>query len=261
MNNGILVVEDEPITQRLIQGCLERAGHLVRCVSNVPLAEAEIRKLLPDLVLLDWMLPEVTGLTLLRRLRADPRTRDIPIIMLTSRERECDKVTGLDIGADDYLTKPFSSLELISRVKAVMRRRVPQLTDDIVESGGIRIDPASNRITAGGNDIELGSIEFRMLHFFVSHPNRVYSRTQLLNEIWGDHVFIEERTVDVHIRGLRRALAPTGHDQLFETVRGTGYCFRREFKKESDVQLDFFGLNNNPENPLDDRSDLMDSPG
>jgi two-component system phosphate regulon response regulator PhoB len=230
MNSEILVVEDEPVTQRLIQANLERAGHQVRCVSSVPMAEAEIRKLLPGLVVLDWMLPEVTGVTLVRRLRADPRTADIPIIMLTSRERECDKVTGLEVGADDYITKPFSPLELISRVKAVMRRRVPQLTDDIVESGGITIDPGSNRIEADGHEVELGAIEFRMLHFFVTHPNRVYSRTQLLNEIWGDHVFIEERTVDVHIRGLRRALSPSGHDRLLETVRGTGYCFRREFQ-------------------------------
>jgi two-component system phosphate regulon response regulator PhoB len=232
MLNGILVVEDEPITQRLVQSNLERAGYQVRCAVTVATAEAEIRRRLPDLLLLDWMLPDVTGLTLLRRLRADPRTRDIPVIMLTSRERECDKVTGLEVGADDYLTKPFSPLELISRVKAVMRRRVPQLTDDIVEASGIRIDPGSKRITAGGYPIDLGPIEFRMLHFFLTHPNRVYSRTQLLNEIWGDHVFIEERTVDVHIRGLRRALTISGHDHLLETVRGTGYCFRRELLKE-----------------------------
>lgn len=232
MSNGILIVEDEPITQRLIQANLERAGYSARCASSVAQAEAEIRKLLPDLILLDWMLPDVTGLTLVRRLRADQRTRDLPIIMLTSRERECDKVTGLEVGADDYLTKPFSPLELVSRVKAVMRRRVPQLTDDIVESGGIRIDPGSNRITVDGHNIELGSIEFRMLHFFITHPNRVYSRTQLLNEIWGDHVFIEERTVDVHIRGLRRALSQSGHDRLLETVRGTGYCFRRDLPKD-----------------------------
>lgn len=233
MHNGILVVEDEPITQRLIQSNLERAGHQVRCASTVANAEAEIRKLLPDLVMLDWMLPDVTGLTLLRRLRADPRTRDIPIIMLTSRERECDKVTGLEVGADDYLTKPFSPLELVSRVKAVMRRRVPQLTDDIVELSGIRIDPGSQRITAAGRDIDLGPIEFRMLHFFMTHANRVFSRTQLLNEVWGDHVFIEERTVDVHIRGLRRALSLSGHEHLIETVRGTGYCFRRTVGNEA----------------------------
>ena len=228
MSNDILVVEDERVTQRLIQAALERAGHWVRFATDISAAEEEIRQSIPGLVLLDWMLPDGTGVTLARRLRADSRTRDIPIIMLTSRVRECDKVTGLEVGADDYVTKPFSPVELVSRIKAVMRRRVPQLTDDVVEASGIRIDPGSNRITADGRLIELGSIEFRMLHFFVTHPNRVYSRTQLLNEIWGDHVFIEERTVDVHIRGLRRALAPSKHDKLLETVRGTGYCFRRD---------------------------------
>ena len=227
MNSAILVVEDEPITQRLIQVNLERAGHQVRSASNVMEAEQKIRELLPDMVLLDWMLPDATGLTLTRRLRTDLRTRDIPIIMLTSRLRECDKVTGLEVGADDYITKPFSTAELLARVKALMRRRLPQLVDDVIEIDDLSIDPGANRISAGGRDIELGSIEFRMLHFFATHPNRVYSRAQLLDEIWGDHVFVEERTVDVHIRGLRRSLAPSGHDALIETVRGTGYCFRR----------------------------------
>lgn len=226
MNSNILVVEDESITQRLIQVNLERAGYVVRCTSSVAAAEAEIRQLRPDLIMLDWVLPDVTGLTLARRLRGDVRTQDLPIIMLTSRERECDKVTGLEIGADDYITKPFAPLELLARVKAVLRRRSPQLTDDVVEFDGLRIDPGANRITAGGNEIELGAIEFRMLHFFATHPNRVYSRCQLLNEVWGDHIFVEERTVDVHIRGLRRVLAPSGHDCLLETVRGTGYSFR-----------------------------------
>lgn len=234
MNSNILVVEDEAVTQRLIQATLERAGHTVRCASTVGAAEIEIRQLRPDLVLLDWMLPDVTGLTLVRRLRADPRTREVPVIMLTSRERECDKVTGLEVGADDYVTKPFGPLELLSRIKAVLRRRSPQLTDDVVDFDGLRIDAAANRITADGRDIDLGAIEFRMLHFFATHPNRVYSRTQLLNEVWGDHVFVEERTVDVHIRGLRRALAPTGHDRLLETVRGTGYCFRRSLPADPD---------------------------
>jgi two-component system phosphate regulon response regulator PhoB len=231
MNKEILVVEDELVTQRLIQAALERAGHWVRCASSVSIAEQEIRKALPGLVLVDWILPEETGLSMVRRLRADQRTKDIPVIMITSRERECDKVTGLEMGADDYITKPFSALELVSRVKAVMRRRAPQLTDDLVEFNGIRIDPASNRITVGGRDVELGAIEFRLLHFFVTHPNRVYSRTQLLNEIWGDHVFVQERTVDVHIRGLRRTLSPSNHDSLLETVRGTGYCFRRDLER------------------------------
>jgi len=227
MSNAILIVEDEPVTQRLIQVNLERAGHRVRSASSVPEAEAKIRDLLPDLVLLDWVLPDATGVTLARRLRSDQRTREIPIIMLSSRSRECDKVTGLEMGADDYITKPFSPVELIARIKAVLRRRSPQSIDDAVEIAGLRVDPAANRITASGHDIELGSIEFRMLHFFMTHPNRVYSRGQLLDEVWGDHVFVEERTVDVHIRGLRRALSPTGHDVLLETVRGTGYSFRR----------------------------------
>lgn len=226
MNSAILVVEDELVTQRLIQANLERAGHRVRCAATVAAAEADIRELKPDVILLDWALPDATGLTLARRLRADSRTKDIPIIMLTSRERECDKVTGLEVGADDYMTKPFSPPELLARIKAVMRRRAPQLTEDVVEVEGLRIDPGANRITADGHEIGLGAIEFRMLHFFATHPNRVYSRAQLLDEIWGDHVFVEDRTVDVHIRGLRRVLAPTGHDWLIETVRGTGYCFR-----------------------------------
>lgn len=227
MNTSILVVEDEAITQRLIESNLERAGYHVRCVANVAEAEAEIRASLPALVLLDWVLPEVTGLTLARRLRSTPRTRDLPIIMLTSRDRESDKVTGLEVGADDYITKPFSSVELRARVKAVLRRRTPQLTDDVVAINGIVIDPAANRVSAGGREIPLGAIEFRMLLFFATHPNRVYSRAQLLNEVWGDHVFVEERTVDVHIRSLRRVLTPSGHDGLLKTVRGAGYSFRR----------------------------------
>jgi len=227
MNSEILVVEDDAVTQRLIQVNLERAGHQVRCAETVPVAEEKIRELLPDMILLDWVLPDSTGLSLTYKLRSDHRTKDIPIIMLTSRARECDKITGLEVGVDDYITKPFSPAELIARIKAVLRRRAPQLTDDIVEVEGITIDPGANRITAGGHDVELGSIEFRMLHFFATHPNRIYSRAQLLDELWGDHVFVEERNVDVHIRGLRRALAPSGHDNLIETVRGTGYRFRR----------------------------------
>lgn len=237
MISSILVVEDEAVTQRLIQANLERAGHQVRCTATVLAAEAEICKLLPDLILLDWVLPDISGLTLVRRLRADPRTREVPIIMLTSRGRECDKLTGLEVGADDYISKPFSPLELLARVKAVLRRRAPQLTDDVVEFEGLTIDPGANRISAGGRDIELGAIEFRMLHFFATHPNRVYSRTQLLNEVWGDHIFVEERTVDVHIRGLRRALAPSGHDCLLETVRGTGYSFRNNSAVRANPQV------------------------
>lgn len=228
MNSGILIVEDEPITQRMIVANLERAGHQVRSAGNVPEAEAAIGEFLPDLVLLDWVLPDTTGMGLMRRLRSDQRTREIPIIMLTSRARECDMVTGLEAGADDYMTKPFSPRELLARIKAQLRRRAPQTTDDVVEIAGLRVDPAMKRISAGGKDIALGSIEFRMLHFFAAHPGRVFSREQLLDKLWGDHVFVQDRTVDAHIRALRLALRPSGKDALIETVRGAGYCFRRE---------------------------------
>jgi two-component system phosphate regulon response regulator PhoB len=226
MNSAILVVEDEHVTQRLIAVNLERAGHKVRSASTVQEAEIAVREVLPDLVLLDWILPETTGVTFARQLRTDARTKDIPIIMLTSRMNETDKVTGLEAGADDYITKPFSPRELLARVKAVMRRRAPQLSDDVIDIAGLKIDPAARRISALGREIELGATELRMLHFFMTHPNRVYSRAQLLDEVWGDHVFVEERTVDVHVRRLRQVLAPTGHDKLIETVRGMGYSFR-----------------------------------
>jgi len=227
MGGAILVVEDEPAIQELIAVNLEHAGHQVLRAGSVAEAEVLIRDALPDLVLLDWMLPGRPGAAFARELRGDQRTRDIPIIMLTARAQEQDKIAGLDAGADDYVTKPFSPRELLARIKAVMRRRTPQLTDDAVEIAGLRLAPASHRVSGGGKGIELGPTEFRLLHFFMTHPERVYSRVQLLDQVWGDHVFIEERTVDVHIRRLRQALEPTGHDPLVETVRGTGYRFRR----------------------------------
>jgi two-component system phosphate regulon response regulator PhoB len=227
MGGAILVVEDEPAIQELIAVNLQHAGHQVLRAGNVPEAEALIREVLPDLVLLDWMLPGPPGTSFARQLRTDQRTKDIPIIMLTARAQEQDKVAGLEGGADDYVTKPFSPRELLARIKAVMRRRAPQFTDDVVEVSGLKLDPASHRVTGAGAAIELGPTEFRMLHFFMTHPERVYSRAQLLDEVWGDHVFVEERTVDVHIRRLRQALEATGHDRLVETVRGTGYRFRR----------------------------------
>jgi len=173
------------------------------------------------------MLPGPPGVNFARQLRADQRTKDIPIIMLTARAQEQDTIAGLESGADDYVTKPFSPRELLARIKAVMRRRVPQLTDDVVEIADLKLDPVAHRVSAAGRNIDLGPTEFRMLHFFMTHPERVYSRAQLLDEVWGDHVFVEERTVDVHIRRLRQALEPTEHDSLVETVRGTGYRFRR----------------------------------
>jgi len=228
MSGAILIVEDEPVTQTLIAANLERAGHRVMRAASVPEAVAAIREVLPDLVLLDWILPNATGVSFARQLRTDERTRDIPIIMLTGRSQETDKVTGLEAGADDYVTKPFSPRELLARIKALIRRRAPLASDEVVEIAGLMLDPAAHRITGGGRKIDLGATEFRMLHFFMTHPDRVYSRAQLLDEVWGDHVFVEERTVDVHIRRLRQELHPTGHEGLIETVRGTGYRFRRQ---------------------------------
>ena len=227
MSGAILVVEDEPAIQELIAVNLEHAGHHVLRAGNVPEAEALVREVLPDLVLLDWMLPGSPGLNFARQLRTDQRTKDIPIIMLTARAEEQDKIAGLEGGADDYVTKPFSPKELLARIKAVMRRRAPQLTEDVVEIAGLRLDPVAHRVSASGENIALGPTEFRMLHFFMTHTERVYSRAQLLDEVWGDHVFVEERTVDGHIRRLRQALEASRHDSLVETVRGTGYRFKR----------------------------------
>ena len=221
----ILVVEDEPAIQELIACNLELAGHRALRAENAEQALDMLRSELPDLVVLDWMLPGMSGIDFARRLRAERRTHDVPMIMLTARADEQDKLLGLDTGADDYLTKPFSPRELNARVKAVLRRRAPQVTDDAVEIEGLRIDPAARRVTGGGAGISLGPTEFRLLHFFMTHTDRVYSRGQLLDQVWGDHVFVEERTVDVHIRRLRKALEATGHDRLIETVRSAGYRF------------------------------------
>ena len=226
MGGSILIVEDELVTQRLIAASLERAGYKVIRVPSVAQAEAAIREVLPDLMLLDWILPGTTGVSFLRQLRNERRTKQIPIIMLTGRAEEIDKVTGLEAGADDYLTKPFSHRELLARIKAVVRRGAPLLGDEPVEFGDLKLDPAAHRVSAGSGKLNLWATEFRLLHFLMTHPDRVYSRGQLLDEVWGDHVFVEDRTVDVHIRRLRQALQPSGHQQMIETVRGAGYCFR-----------------------------------
>ena len=227
MSATVLVVEDEPQIQELIAINLEHLGHRVKRAASAEEAETAIRAALPDVLILDWMLPGESGLSFARRLRTDERTRDLPILMLTARAMEQDKISGLEAGADDYLTKPFSPKELAARIKAVLRRRAPQLADDVVEIGGLRLDPAARRVTAGGKIIELAPTEFRLLHFFMTHPERIYSRAQVLDYVWGDHVFIEERTVDVHIRRLRKALEPSGHDRFVDTVRGSGYGFRQ----------------------------------
>jgi two-component system phosphate regulon response regulator PhoB len=225
MSTTILVVEDEPAIQELISVNLTFAGHKVLRAFDSEQAQTLIRAELPDLILLDWMLPGASGITLARNLRADERTRYIPLIMLTAKGSEQDKVEGLEAGADDYITKPFSPRELIARIKAVLRRRAPQLTDDIVTVGDLKLDPAHRHVTGGDCRLSVGPTEFRLLHFFMTHTERVFSRAQLLDQVWGDHVFVEERTVDVHIRRLRKALEPTGHDAHIETVRGAGYRF------------------------------------
>jgi two-component system phosphate regulon response regulator PhoB len=221
----ILIVEDEPDIQELIAYNLEKAGHHPVRAPSAERALEIVREALPHLIVIDWMLPGASGIELARWLKADKRTFDIPLIIVTARGSEQDKLTGLDIGADDYMTKPFSPRELNARVKAVLRRRAPQATDDLVEVQGLVLDPTGHRVTANNEALELGPTEFRLLHFFMTHPDRVYSRAQLLDQVWGDHVFVEERTVDVHIRRLRKALEPSRHDGLVQTVRSAGYRF------------------------------------
>jgi len=228
MNPTILVVEDEPAIQDLIQINLEMGGYRVLTHGSAEEAIKHIQHELPDLALLDWMLPGMSGVDLARRLRGDSRTRTLPIILLTAKGEEEDKLKGLETGADDYITKPFSVKELEARIKAVLRRRAPELTQDLIEYHGLRLDPASHKVSGNGKTLTMGPTEFRLLHFFLTHLERVYSRTQLLDFVWGDHVFIEERTVDVHIRRLRSALAPSQHDDFVHTVRGSGYRFAKD---------------------------------
>ena len=228
MDGSILVVEDDAATRDLLAGNLGHAGYRVLPADGAAQAEVAFREVRPDLVLLDWTLPHIPALTIARRLRGDQRTAGTAIIVLSTRATEQDKIAALESGADDYVTKPFSMRELLARIKAVMRRRAPQLDDEVVEIAGLRFDPAARRVTAGDREIELWTTEFRLLHFFMTHPIRVFSRSKLLDEVWGDHIFVEERTFDVHIRRLRQALEPTGHGALIETVRGVGYRFRTE---------------------------------
>ncbi|WP_028357677.1 phosphate regulon transcriptional regulator PhoB [Brackiella oedipodis] len=227
MSSTILIVEDEPAIQELIKVNLEHSGHQVLQAYNASQAKKLINHQLPDLVLLDWMLPGMSGVSFARQLRNDSRTRHIPIIMLTAKSTEEDKVDGFESGADDYLTKPFSIKELQMRIKALLRRLAPQLTDDSININGLLLDPKQHKVSGHDEAITLGPTEYRLLHFFMTHPDRVYSRSQLLDQIWGDHVFIEERTIDVHIRRLRKALKVSGHDVLLETVRGSGYRFNQ----------------------------------
>lgn len=230
VSSNILIVEDEPAIAELLAINLQHAGHCPIRAGNAEEAMRLIRDVLPDVLLIDWMLPGMSGTSLARTLRADPRTKNIPIILLTARSEESDKVQGLDAGADDYVTKPFSPKELLARIRAVLRRRAPQLTDEQVEIGGLVVDPASRRAQFRGEDgtlqdVRLGPTEFKLLHYLMAHPERVHSRSSLLDKVWGDHVFIEERTVDVHIKRLREALSAVNCADRVETVRGAGYRF------------------------------------
>jgi len=221
----ILIIEDEPAIQALIAYALKQAGYAVLQAENAEKALEMINEKLPDLVLLDWMLPKMSGVEFARLIRHKERTKLLPIIMLTARVDESDKVSGLEIGADDYITKPFSPRELVARIKAVLRRRLPERSDELVEINELRLDPTTHRISVCDHEVTLGPTEFRLLYFLMTHAERVYTRGQLLDRVWGDHVFVEDRTVDVHIRRLRKVLEVFGKDKLLQTVRGSGYRF------------------------------------
>lgn len=228
MSSYILVVEDEPAIAEMLGIVLRHAGFTVRVASDAQAAQAEVNQALPCMVILDWMLPGESGVSLCRRWRISERTRYLPVIMLTARAAEDDEVQGLEIGADDYMTKPVSPKALIARVRALLRRQAPQALEDPVRVGPVELDPATHRVTAdhvphGPVELKLGPTEFRLLHFFLKHPQRVHSRAQLLDRVWGDHVFIEERTVDVHVKRLREALSAADCASMIETVRGAGY--------------------------------------
>ncbi|MBT3048779.1 MAG: phosphate regulon transcriptional regulator PhoB [Candidatus Thiodiazotropha sp.] len=225
----ILAVDDEPAVGEMLRFILEQDGFQADFVEDATQAINQIRKSKPDLILLDWMMPGMSGLELAGRLKKDRETAGIPIIMLTAKGEEDDKVRGLDIGAEDYVTKPFSARELLARIRSILRRVSPLLAGDQLECGGLVLDPVSHRVTSDGEGVDLGPTEFRLLHFFMSHRERVFTRGQLLDQVWGTNVYIEERTVDVHIRRLRKALEPTRKDKLLQTVRGAGYRFSDKF--------------------------------
>jgi len=225
MSQPILIVEDEPAICKMLEFNLNNSGYSCKVAGDAATARRLIMAEAPLLILLDWMLPGQSGPEFARQLKRDAFSRQIPIIMLTAKGEERDKIEGLEAGADDYLTKPFSPRELIARINAVLRRTTPHATDDPIEFGDLRMDPKSHRVSSAAGEIKLGPTEFRLLHFFMTHPERVYSRAQLLDMVWGENVFIEDRTVDVHIRRLRAALSASGHERMVQTVRGAGYRF------------------------------------
>ncbi|QTH70762.1 phosphate regulon transcriptional regulator PhoB [Pseudoalteromonas xiamenensis] len=225
MSRRVLVVDDEAPIREMLVFVLEQNGFQAIEAEDYDSAVAAMVEPYPDMVLLDWMLPGGSGIQLAKKFKQSEYTRQIPIIMLTARGEEEDKVRGLEVGADDYVTKPFSPKELMARIKAVIRRVSPTSLEEAIEVHGLRLDPVSHRVTSAGNELDMDSTEFRLLHFFMTHPERVYSREQLLDHVWGTNVYVEDRTVDVHIRRLRKAIAPLGHDRLVQTVRGAGYRF------------------------------------
>jgi len=227
-NPNILVVEDEAAIREMLNFSLGKAGFEVHEAADARQAQDMMEKTIPDLVLLDWMLPGISGVDLANKLRQAKRTQKVPIIMLTARGEEENKIKGLEAGADDYVTKPFSTRELIARINAVLRRTGGETEGDVLEAGCLKLDTVGHRVTVNNQPLELGPTEFRLLHFFMTHAERVFSRSQLLDQVWGDHVYIEERTVDVHIRRLRRALESHDCDKFIQTVRGAGYRFSEQ---------------------------------
>ncbi len=225
MQKRILIVEDETAIRDMVAFALRKAGMEPIHAADARAAQIAIGETVPDLILLDWMLPGISGLELARRLRRDDTTREVPIIMLTARGEESDRVNGLDTGIDDYVVKPFSTRELIARIRAVMRRTHGEDVEGVIEVGELKIDSAAHRVFACGQPLAIGPTEYRLLHFFMTHAERVYTRSQLLDHVWGGGVYVEERTVDVHIRRLRKTLEPSGQDGLVQTVRGAGYRF------------------------------------
>lgn len=225
----ILIADDEERIRRLVSDFLRRDGYTVLQAADGGQAMELIDERLPsiDLIILDVMMPVYDGWSVLRHIRS--KSREVPVMMLTARAEDTDEVFGFDLGADDYITKPFSPKELVARIKAVMRRISPMAVEEVIEMQGLSLDPTSHRVMAGEEPLEMGPTEFKLLHFFMTHPERVYSREQLLNHVWGTNVYVEDRTVDVHIRRLRKALEPGGHDRMVQTVRGTGYRFSTRF--------------------------------
>ena len=225
MPRKILLVEDEAPIREMLCFVLEQAGFAVDEAEDYDIGLEKIKEPYPDLILLDWMLPGGSGVQLAKKLKTHEFAKDIPVIMLTARSEEDDKIRGLEAGADDYITKPFSPKELVARIKAVMRRVTPTSKEEPIEFNGLVLEPVSHRVTSNDDAIDMGPTEFKLLHFFMTHPERVYSRELLLDNVWGTNVYVEDRTVDVHIRRLRKAISAHGHDAMIQTVRGSGYRF------------------------------------